>query len=441
MCSIEQHLNPLTRKLHQLNLPRGMKDFESNEQLKIEHIRQKFLETCKTFGFNFMDPSPIELVSVIEAKSGPTIRDEIYFFKDKGEREVALRFDFTIGLTRYVVSQKSLKLPAKIAAFGGVWRYDEPQKGRYRYFHQWDLEIYGKPSLESDAEIIEFTSKFFSKLNLKNIIIDISHRKLVEAVVAKVFESNDPQLIGDIFRAIDKIQKKKKDEILQEYQQKGYSKEKLEKILEFSKIKGQPQEVEKAFEVSGMDAWVELRELFSTLKNRGVENIRVNFGIVRGLDYYSGVVFEAFDSSSDVGALVGGGRYDSLPKAFGRDDLGATGVAGGVERIILSLESHGLQNMDSNPQISVLFVNEEMLKPAINIASKLRNMGVHTEIDLIGRPFKKQMENASNSKFVVIVAPKEYSTNQVVVKNMSDGKETLALVDSLFSDVKSLFNL
>jgi len=418
-----------------------MKDFESNEQLKIEHIRQTFLDTCKIFGFNFMDPSPIELVSVIEAKSGPTIRDEIYFFKDKGEREVALRFDFTIGLTRYVVSQKSLKLPAKIAAFGGVWRYDEPQKGRYRYFHQWDLEIYGKPSLESDAEIIEFTSKFFSKLNLKNIIIDISHRKLVEAVVAKVFESNDSQLIGDIFRAIDKIQKKKKDEILQEYQQKGYSKEKLEKILEFSKIKGQPQEVEKAFEVSGMDAWVELRELFSTLKNRGVENIRVNFGIVRGLDYYSGVVFEAFDSSSDIGALVGGGRYDSLPKAFGRDDLGATGVAGGVERIILSLESQGLQNMDSNPQISVLFVNEEMLKPAINITSKLRNIGVHTEIDLIGRPFKKQMENASNSKFVVIVAPKEYSTNQVVVKNMSDGKETLASIDSLFSDAKSLFNL
>jgi histidyl-tRNA synthetase len=418
-----------------------MKDFESNEQSKIEHIRQKFLETCKTFGFNFMDPSPLELVSVIEAKSGPTIRDEIYFFKDKGEREVALRFDFTIGLTRYVVSQKSLKLPAKIAAFGGVWRYDEPQKGRYRYFHQWDLEIYGKPSLESDAEIIEFTSKFFSKLNLKNIIIDISHRKLVEAVVAKVFESNDSQLIEDVFRAIDKIQKKKKDEILQEYQQKGYSKEKLEKILEFSKIKGQPQDIEKAFDVSKNEAWAELKELFSTLKNRGVENIRVNFGIVRGLDYYSGVVFEAFDSSSDVGALVGGGRYDSLPKAFGRDDLGATGVAGGVERIVLSLESQGLQNMDSNPQISVLFVNEEMLKPAINIASKLRNMGIHTEIDLVGRPFKKQMENASNSKFVVIVAPKEYSTNQVVVKNMSDGTETLALVDSLFSNVKSLFNL
>jgi histidyl-tRNA synthetase len=418
-----------------------MKDFESDEQSKIEFVRQKFLETCKAFGFVFMEPSPIELVSVIEAKSGPAIRDEIYFFKDKADREVALRFDFTIGLTRFVVSQKSLKMPAKIAAFGGVWRYDEPQKGRYRYFHQWDLEIYGKPSLESDAEIIEFTSRLFSKLGLKNITIDVSHRKLVESVVSKIFDSADPHLISDIFRAIDKIQKKKKDEILKEYQQKGYQQEKLDKVLEFSKIKGTPEEVEKTFAVTGIDAWKELKELFASLKNRGVENIRVNFGIVRGLDYYSGVVFEAFDGSSDVGALVGGGRYDSLPKAFGRDDIGATGVAGGVERIALSLESQGLARADAGALVSVLFVNEEMSRPAINIASKLRQMGLAVDIDLVGRQFKKQMENASASKYAVIVAPKEYSANQVLVKNMSDGKETAVSVDSLFSDAKSIFSL
>jgi histidyl-tRNA synthetase len=418
-----------------------MKDFESNEQSKIELVRQKFLETCKTFGFSFMDPSPIELVSVIEAKSGPTIRDEIYFFKDKGEREVALRFDFTIGLTRFVVSQKSLRLPAKISAFGGVWRYDEPQKGRYRYFHQWDLEIYGKPSLESDAEIIEFTSKFFSRLGLKNITIDISHRKLVEAVVAKVFGSNEPQIISDIFRAIDKIQKKKKDDILKEYQQKGYSQEKLEQILDFSKIKGSPSEVEKAYPVAGMDAWTQLKDLFTSLNNRGVDNIRINFGIVRGLDYYSGTVFEAFDSSSDVGALVGGGRYDNLPKVFGRDDLGATGVAGGVERIVISLENQGLTTTESKVLISVLFVNDEMLRPAINIASRLRQMGLATDVDLVGRQLKKQMENASNSKYAVIVAPKEYSSNQVILKNMDDGQENLIPVDSLFTNTKTLFSL
>lgn len=418
-----------------------MKDFEGTEQSQIEYVRQKFLETCKAFTFNFMEPSPIELVSIIEAKSGPTIRDEIYFFKDKGDREVALRFDFTVGLTRYIVSQKSLRLPAKIAAFGGVWRYDEPQKGRYRFFHQWDLEIYGKPSLESDAEIIEFTSKFFSKLNLSGVIIDISHRKLVESVVAKIFQSNDSSLIGDILRAIDKTQKKKKEEILKEYEQKGYSTDKLEKLLEFSKIKGTPEEVEKQFDVSGLDAWNELKSLFSSLKNRQVKNIRINFGIVRGLDYYSGIVFEAFDTASDHGALVGGGRYDSLPKAFGRDDLGATGVAGGVERIILSLEKQEIKKIDHAPTVSVLFVNEEMMAPAVNIASQLRQMGIATDIDLVGKQFKKQIENASTSKFAVIVAPKEYSSKQVVVKNMSDGKETIQTIDSLFSNAKSIFNL
>lgn len=417
-----------------------MKDFETDELSKIEYVRKIFLEHCKTFSFSLMDPSPLELVSVIETKSGPAIRDEIYFFKDKGDREIALRFDFTVGLTRYLVAQKSLRLPAKIASFGGVWRYDEPQKGRYRFFHQWDLEIYGKPSLESDAEIIEFTSKFFSKLNLSGVIIDISHRKLVESVVAKVFQSNDPVVIGDILRAIDKIQKKKKDEILKEYEQKGYSTDKLEKILEFSKIKGTPEEVEKQFDVSGLDAWNEIKSLFSSLKNRQVENVRINFGIVRGLDYYSGVVFEAFDTTSDYGALVGGGRYDSLPKAFGRDDLGATGVAGGVERIILSLEKQGMKKTDSAPDVSVLFVNEEMLAPAVNIASQLRQMGIATDIDLVGRPFKKQIENASASRFAVIVAPKEYSEKQVVVKNMSDGKETIQTIDFLLSNAKSIFS-
>lgn len=415
-----------------------MKDFESAEQSKIEFVRQKFLETSKSFGFHFMSPSPLEMISVIEAKSGPAIRDEIYFFKDKGDREIALRFDFTVGLTRFVVEQKSLKMPAKISAFGGVWRYDEPQKGRYRYFHQWDLEVYGKPSLESDAEIIEFTSKFFSKLNLKNITIDISHRKLVEAVVEKIFESTDPKTIGDIFRAIDKIQKKKKDEIISEYTQKGYAKEKLEQILEFSKVKGSPESVESAFDVSKITVWTELKELFLSLKNRGVTNIRINFGIVRGLDYYSGVVFEAFDASSEVGALVGGGRYDSLPKAFGRDDIGATGVAGGVERIILSLEAQGLQTAQTTNQISVLFVNDEMAKPAMSVASKLRDQGLEIEIDLVGRSFKKQMENASNSKFAIIIAPKEFSAGQVIIKNMSDGKETVTQIDSLLSNPKSL---
>ena len=325
-----------------MELPRGMKDFEKNEMMKIEFVRQKFLETASVFGFNLMEPSPIELLSVLEAKSGPSIRDEIYQFQDKGDREVALRFDFTVGLTRYATSQKTLKLPAKLSSFGGVWRYDEPQKGRYRFFHQWNIEIFGNLNLDYDAEIIEFTSRFFDNLTMENIIIDINHRKLVQSYINQLFESNETSLSNDIFRAVDKIQKKSKNEILQEYTKKGYSSEKLEKILEFSKIKGTPSEIQQNFDVSDLDGWDELVTLHDSLKHRGIDNIRINFGIVRGLDYYSGIVFEAYDTTSDLGALVGGGRYDSLPNTVGRNDFGATGVAGGVERIILCLDAQNV---------------------------------------------------------------------------------------------------
>ena len=418
-----------------------MKDFDRDEMEKIEFVRQKFLETAKIFGFNLMEPSPIELLSVLEAKSGPSIKDEIYNFKDKGDREVALRFDFTVGLTRYVASQKTLKLPAKFSSFGGVWRYDEPQKGRYRFFHQWNIETFGNLNAEHDAEIIEFTSRFFDNLGLQNVVIDINHRKLVELYISQVFESNETTLLHDIFRAVDKIQKKSKNEILQEYKQKGYSSEKLLRILEFSNLKGTPSEIERNFDTSDLDGWDELFTLYDSLKDRGIDNIRINFGIVRGLDYYSGIVFEAFDTTSDLGALVGGGRYDSLPSAFGRNDLGATGVAGGVERIILRLDAQGISYTMSGDTISVLYVNEELKPHAIQCASKLRKLGISTNIDLSNKPLKKQMEISSDSKFCIIFAPKEFSEKQIVLRNMIDRTEKQISLDDLITNPKDVLNL
>ena len=424
-----------------MELPRGMKDFDTDEMIKIEFVRQTFLDTAKTFGFDLIEPSPIELLSVLEAKSGPSIRDEIYQFKDKGDREVALRFDFTVGLTRYAASQKNLKLPAKFSSFGGVWRYDEPQKGRYRFFHQWNIETFGNLNTEHDAELIEFTSRFFDNLKLQNISIDINHRKLVESYINHVFESNETTLLHDIFRAVDKIQKKSKDEILQEYKKKGYSPEKLEKILEFSNLKGTPSEIEQSFDTSSLDGWNELCNLYDSLKNRGIDNIRINFGIVRGLDYYSGIVFEAFDTTSDLGALVGGGRYDNLPNAFGRNDLGATGVAGGVERIILRLDEQGISCIPSNDTTSVLYVNDELKSDAINCASKLRKLGITVNIDLTTKSLKKQMEISSSSKFSIIFAPKEFAEKNVVLRNMVDRTEKQISLDELITDPKGILNL
>jgi histidyl-tRNA synthetase len=417
-----------------------MKDFEDKENSNIEHIRNHFKRLSNLYGFSFMDPSPIELLSVLETKSGPSIRDEIYYFKDKGDREVALRFDFTVGLTRYAASQKSIRLPAKISAFGGVFRYDEPQKGRYRYFHQWDVEIYGKPGLESEAEIIEFTSRLFDSLLLKNITIDINHRNLVESFINKTFDSTDQKLVADMLRAIDKIQKKSKQEILDEFKDR-YDIQKLEKILEFSQIKGTIPEIEKKLDVLQLESWDELKHLVDSLENRGVSNVRINFGIVRGLDYYSGMVFEVFDKHSTLGALAGGGRYDSLTKAFGREDIGATGVAGGVERIILTMQDQGVISQIKENRISVLYINQEMQKVAMSIASLLRLNGIPTDIDLAGRKLHKQIENATESKYCIIVAPEELEQGKVVLKSMQDGIESQVEIEKLTDDPKSILNL
>lgn len=417
-----------------------MKDFEESENANIEHIRYHFKQLSSLYGFSFMDPSPIELLSVLETKSGPAIKDEIYYFKDKGDREVALRFDFTVGLTRYIASQKSMKLPAKISSFGGVFRYDEPQKGRYRYFHQWDIEIYAKAALESEAEIIELTSRLFDSLLLKNITIDINHRNLVESYINKVFDSDDPQLVEHILRAVDKISKKSREEIINEFKDK-YELEKLEKILEFSQIKGTIAEVEEKFDTTQLESWDELKELFDSLENRGVSNVRINFGIVRGLDYYSGMVFEVFDKNSKLGSLAGGGRYDSLTKAFGRDDIGATGVAGGVERIILTMQEQGIIPEVKQNRVAVLYINEEMQKVAMSIASLLRLNNIPTDIDLLGRNLKKQMEQSGNARYSIIVGPQELEQGNVVLHDMKDGKEGTISIEKLTEDPNSVLSL
>ena len=203
----------------------------------------------------------------------------------------------------------------------------------------------------------------------------------------------------------------------------------------------QSLKIEQKFDTNLLESWYDLKIIFKSLQNRNVNNIRINFGIVRGLDYYSGIVFEAFDTSFDIGALVGGGRYDNLPSIFGSNDLGATGVAGGIERIILSLNNQNSLHTIQNPRISVVYVNDDMQQIAINLASTLRDKGIFVDIDLSGKSLKKQMELSINSKFVVIIGPKEFSNGVVILRNMLDRTEKQIKIENLLLESKSIFNL
>jgi histidyl-tRNA synthetase len=400
-----------------------MRDLETDEFAHISYVRNKFYETAELFNFKLMEPSPLEMLLTLETKSGAAISNEIYAFRDKGNRDIALRFDLTIGLTRYIVSRRDLKMPIKLAAFAGVWRYDEPQAGRYRYFHQWDIEIYGPFSHESDAEVIEFVSVFFKNLGL-SVIIDVSDRQVIEEYIKTKLDISNEEEMLEMFRAIDKVPKKGADGVILEYKEK-IQPSKLQALIELSKFKGDINQVANNQEIKDLVSWHKFTNLIDSLKARKVDNVRINLGIVRGLDYYSGVVFEAFDPLNDGGALVGGGRYDRLTAAFGRNDIGAIGVAGGVERIVLALQRQNILKQTQKSLVYLAFTSDNARNQLIGLASKLRNAGINVEYDLLGRALRKQLDDASTkgAALALIIASSEVDQGLITVRSMTDGTE------------------
>lgn len=398
-----------------------MRDIEFEESKYIELMRQKFIDAAQRFNFNFMEPSPLELLSTLEAKSGPSISNETYSFTDKGGRMIGLRFDLTVGLSRFVSQRRELKMPTKLASFGGVWRYDEPQFGRYRYFHQWDVEIFGSFSNEADSEIIEFVYKFLENLGLE-VVVEINHRQIIERFVREKLGISAISTIGEMLRAVDKLSKKKPQQIYEEYEGK-LNLSKLRQLIEFSNFRGKPEDCPEINILETFEGWKSTLEIFDSLKSRGVKNVQLNLGVVRGLDYYSGLVFEVFDPSTAIGALVGGGRYDKLTEIFGRKDIGTTGAAGGVERILSAMRNHNLMKLKSKPLIYVVYSSENVKNYAIRIVSDLRTSGYTTDYDFQGRRIDKQINEAiSRRASAIIVVDQDEIKNQIVTIRNSKGE-------------------
>ncbi|TLX87990.1 MAG: histidine--tRNA ligase [Thaumarchaeota archaeon] len=392
-----------------------MKDLQYEELRNISFIRDKFVETAEIFDFNLIEPSTLELLSTLEAKSGPSIIQETYSFTDKGGRNIALRFDLTIGLSRFVSMRRDLKLPIKLSSFGGVWRYDEPQLGRYRYFHQWDIEIFGSANVDADAEVIEFVSFFLRKLGI-DFVIAINHRGILEEYLSKFLAINDNSIVSEMLRAVDKLSKKSSEQIINEYRDRLDSNS-LQKFIEFVSFNGAPEKILHNETVRAFESSNTLSMLFDSLKSRQAKNIIVDLSIVRGLDYYSGIVFEAKEQSSQIGTLVGGGRYDKLTEAFGRKDLHATGAAGGVERILTAMKVKS-EKIPQRPLIYIAYSSQKEKTLALGIVSILRNLGYSVDYDLNNRTLNKQFHDASlkNALAIVIVNLDEFKKGIVTIK-------------------------
>lgn len=395
-----------------MGLPRGMRDIGAAETAGIESVRAAFARTCGLFGYTLVEPSTIELLSTLEAKAGPAIREEVYHFEDKGGRAVALRFDMTVGMARGAAAQRSLPVPARMAAFGGVWRYDEPQKGRYRHFHQWNVEVYGAAGAEADAEVAEFTVRMLEALGMGGARLEVSHRAIAEAHVRGL--GGD---VAALLRAVDRAQRRPEADVIADFARRGHSREALEGAMRLARARGSAGEARDALGGGEPDGWDELGAVMDSLERRGVGCATVNLGIVRGLDYYSGTVFEAFGPDMSIGALAGGGRYDSLSEALGGPAMPAAGAAGGVERTLAAM---GWAGAPRGARVAVVHVGGELGAEAGALASRIRQRGIAASASLVQRPLARQIAAAERdgARAVVIVAPREWAEGRVVVRDM-----------------------
>ncbi|MDA4120621.1 MAG: histidine--tRNA ligase [Thaumarchaeota archaeon] len=412
-----------------LSLPRGVDDVEPERYALQSKVRAAFEEVCRIYNFQVMEPASLEHLSILRAKSGEEIDKEIYSFKDKGGRDLGLRFDLTVGITRYVCSRKDLRLPAKLAAFGGIWRYDEPQYGRYRWFHQWDLEIFGPPSTESDAEVIDASSSILKHAGIMDITIKVGDRRVVEDFIRKSMRISEQPRLVELMRALDKVGKKSSKEISAEYAAKGFKEKEVDALLEFGSLRGTPDDVLARASELKLESVGELRALADMLDSRGLNNVEYDMSIVRGIEYYTGIVFEALDNKNPrLGSLFGGGRYDALPKLFGRQDLSATGAAGGVERMAMSLSAEPRQ---ARNLAFVAVAGREVSAEAQRAVRQIRDSGIPCESPLQQRSLSKQLEDASRlgATWAVILGEKEMKAGGVTLRDMRSGDEELLPLD------------
>jgi len=420
-----------------LSQPRGIRDIEPDEFDLHLKIRRAFEEVARAYNFRMMEPGPLESLSILRAKSGTQVDDQIYAFKDKADRDIGLRFDLTVGMTRNVSSKKGLKPPIKLASYGGVWRYDEPQHARYRWFYQWDVEIFGDQSVEADAEIMDLCYNLFKKVGLQDFSLEVGDRRVVEEYIRQSMGVSSDEKMIEMMRALDKVQKKTEAELAEEYEKKGVSREAIAELLKFGRTRGAPGEVCERLEElklasAGGGGLVALRD---SLKSRGIKDVEYNLSIVRGLDYYTGIVFEVVDRMHpDLGSLCGGGRYDVLPKLFGRPDLPATGAAGGVERIALSMGKAG-GRADRDPSVYVAYTEPALAERALATVSSLRGGGIRSELGTRGKSLGKQLEDASSRGFawVVIIGRRELESGELMLRNMSTRDEERVAIDGLLA--------
>lgn len=422
--------------------PRGTRDYLPEDQLKKNWVIDQVRAVYEAYGFEPLGTPAFENLEMLVIKSGDDIINQIYNFKDKSDRELALRFEHTASTVRVVASHRNLVKPFKRYTIGPTWRYERPSETRFREFWQADVDIFGVEGSIADAEVLSAVVDAFRRLGFEGFTIVLNDRRILKSIIQLAGIPEEKSL--DAFRAVDKLGKIGRDGVIDELRGISPYEETSMKLLDLLGLKGDPRKVLDQAKVmlqnfeEGVKGCKALEELYKYSKAFGfAQYIRVDLSLARGLDYYTGPVFEVIAKGYEYyGSIAGGGRYDEIIELFGGPPTCATGVSFGVDRVTLILEEKGaFADLTLGAKVYVAPVNAKVIDEAIKIAQKLRAENIPTIVDMMGRRLGKQFEFADKKGIpkVVVVGERELAEDAVTVRDMISGEQTKVKLDELTS--------
>lgn len=448
------------------SIPKGTRDFSPVEMAKRNYIFDTIREVYALYGFQQIETPAMETLQTLMGKYGEegdkllfkVLNSGDYLNKVSDEElcerntlklaarlcEKGLRYDLTVPFARYVVMHRDeLQLPFKRYQIQPVWRADRPQKGRYREFYQCDADVVGSDSLMNEVELMQIVDTVFTRFGVR-VQIKINNRKILTGIAEVIGEA---EKIVDITVAIDKLDKIGIDNVNEELRNDGISEEAIQKLQPIINLSGSNDEKLQviadvlATSETGLKGVEETRYILDMLQKVGLNNeIQLDLTLARGLNYYTGAIFEVKALDTPMGSITGGGRYDNLTGIFGMPGISGVGISFGADRIFDVLNALDLYPKEAVASTQLLFVNfgEAETAYCLPLVAKARKAGIRAEMYPDSAKMKKQMSyaNAKGIQFVAIVGENEMNEGKVTLKNMATGEQALVTSDELVAAVK-----
>lgn len=426
---------------------KGFRDYLPRQMILRQRVIQTVREIFERHGFEPLDTPALEYLEVLTGKAGENEK-LMYQFTDQGGRDVGLRYDLTVPLARVVaMHQNDIVLPFKRYHIAPVWRAEKPQRGRFREFWQCDADVAGSPTMVADAEIVSMIAEALTAVGLPNFTVVISHRQLLAGLARSA--GVPEHLAGTIYRSVDKLAKIGSRGVYEELTRNGVAGDAAHRVLEAVTLAGNPLDVLEQLagrlaEIPGAaTAVAELHELFTLLPSFGVPEraYRLDLSLARGLDYYTGPVYEAVVDEPKVGSVAGAGRYDALVGTFLGRPIPATGMSLGLERIIEVVEEFDLMPAPASVAEAIVAVFPETVADAARIATQLREAGINVDFSLQPhRSLGDQLKYAGRKGIpvAVIAGPVELERGEAAIKNLSTGEQETYPLERVADEVQGL---